>query len=91
MWKDEFDLDVPMARLNLNCQENFDHMADGLIDEFIGRNLDEESMWQMFRDPYCRSTNAILRERGEAYVGSLIRRGFARCCLASLGSWSADI
>lgn len=91
MPKDEFDLDDPMEMVGVAIEGSFDDMADALIDEYILMNFDEEALWQLFRNPFYRSTHAILLEKGEEYVSALIRRGFTRWCLASLGPWSPDI
>lgn len=78
MPKDEFDVDDPMEMVGVAIAGNFDEMADALVDEFILMHFDEEALWALFKNPFYRSTHAILLEKGEDYVRVLIKRGFAR-------------
>jgi hypothetical protein len=41
-------------------------------------HFDEEGLWSLFRNPFYRSTHAVLLEKGEEYVSDLIKRGLAR-------------
>jgi hypothetical protein len=78
MPKDEFDLDDPMEMIGVAIEGRFDEMADAMVDEFILMHFDEEGLWSLFRNPFYRSTHAVLLEKGEEYVSDLIKRGLAR-------------
>ena len=78
MPKDEFDKDDPMEMVGVAIEGNFDQMADALVDEYILMNFDEEALWLLFKNPFYRSTHAILQEKGEEYVRQLIKRGLLR-------------
>ena len=88
MPKDEFDIDDPMEIVGVAIEGSFDEMAEALVDEFILMNFDEEALWQLFRNPFYRSTHAVFLERGEEYVNSLIRNGLHRWSTAALASGS---
>ncbi|HEY9787530.1 MAG TPA: hypothetical protein V6D17_19235 [Candidatus Obscuribacterales bacterium] len=74
MPKDEFDPDDPMELIGVSLAGDFDEMAEGLVDDYILMGFDEEALWLLFRNPFYRSTNAVLQAKGEAYVSQLIRR-----------------
>ncbi len=78
MPKDAFDVDDPMEFVVVSMEGDFDAMADGIVDEYIMMNFDREALWLLFRNPFYRSTYAILEQKGEAYVERLIERGFKR-------------
>lgn len=78
MPKDEFDIDDPMEMVGVAIEGSFDEMADALVDEFILMHFDEEGLWKLFRNPFYRSTHAVLLKKGEGYVAELIKRGFLR-------------
>lgn len=78
MPKDEFDADDPMELMAVSMEGSFDEMADGIVDEYIMMNFDQEALWLLFSNPFYRSTYAILQQKGEAYVRGLIKRGLIR-------------
>jgi len=77
MPKDEFDAEDPMELVGvvLPADENaLEEMAECLVEEYIREGWDDESLMQLFRNPFYRATYTVYRQKGEEYVRSLIGR-----------------
>ena len=74
MPKEKYDVDDPMELMAVSLEGSFDDMASGIVDEFILMGFERHQILEIFRNPFYRSTNAILVEAGEAWVQELIDR-----------------
>lgn len=77
MPKDELDPDDPMELIPVSVEGSLDEMAEGLIDELLLAGYDQEIIWELFSNPFYRSTHEILRVKGEEYVRAAIQRQFS--------------
>lgn len=67
------DPDDPMELVGVALPEgSLEEMAECLVEELIRDGWDDESLLRLFFDPFYRATYRLYREKGEAYVRSLI-------------------
>lgn len=75
MAKQESDLDDPTETVGVTLDDDLEEVAENMVDKFVVMGYDEEAIWALFCNPSCKFTHAVLQQKGEAYVRSLIR-----CC-----------
>ncbi len=58
---------------------DLDETAAVLVEEFVRAGYDDETLMELFRNPFYRATHWVYRTRGEAYVRDLIGRVRRQC------------
>ncbi|MFN3483907.1 MAG: hypothetical protein ACK44W_00225 [Planctomycetota bacterium] len=53
-------------------------MAECFVEEYVLQGFDDAQILRLFQDPFFAGTHAVWRERGEAYVRSLIENARSR-------------
>ncbi len=67
--------DDPMEVVGVLLPEgDLDETAAVIVEEFVRAGYDDETLMELFRNPFYQATHWIYRARGEAYVRGLIER-----------------
>jgi hypothetical protein len=85
-----FEDDDPMELIQVCVPEgDIEAMAECFVEEFICLGYDSERLLDLFRNPFYAGAHAVYRQRGEAYVQSLIDEVRKRFSSESTGGHDA--
>lgn len=77
MPKDEFVSEDPMDLVGMVLPGEpgqLEAMAETFVEEYVRMGWDERRLMTLFTNPMFLATHRIYRQKGEAYVRSLIRQ-----------------